>query len=286
MRVISELDELREWAGGREAPRPRVLVPTMGALHEGHLSLVDIARRQAGESGETVATIFVNPAQFAPHEDFDSYPRNPEEDLAMLESRGTDLVFTPERDAIFAADASTKVIEESAGEGLESLSRPGFFSGVCTVVAKLFNLIQPDAAVFGEKDFQQLAVIKRMVRDLHFPIEIIAGPTIREEDGLAMSSRNAYLDAEERRQAAVISRALNEARDSIERGRAGDSTLLSQIRRRIEEQPLAEIDYVELVDPDTLQPVDSAGSGGLIAVAVFFGKTRLIDNLCWRLNSR
>ena len=282
MRVISQLDQLRRWAGDREAPRPRVLVPTMGALHEGHLSLVDLAREKAGHDGEVVATIFVNPAQFAPHEDFDSYPRDLEADLAKLEVRGTDVVFTPETGAIYAEDASTTVSESIVGAGLEGASRPQFFTGVCTVVAKLFNLIRPDAAVFGEKDYQQLAVIRRMVRDLHFPIEILAGPTIREPDGLAMSSRNAYLNPEEREQAAVISAALAEARETIEQGSIDETTLLTRIRERIDSKPLAKIDYLEAVNPDSLEPVSSFEKGVLIAAAVFFGKTRLIDNLCWR----
>lgn len=285
MRVISDLDECRAWAGDRSAPRPRVLVPTMGALHEGHLSLVDLARERAGSEGEVAATIFVNPAQFAPHEDFDQYPRQLEDDLAMLESRGCDVVITPERAAMYASDASISVVESAIGSGLEGASRPQFFSGVCTIVAKLFNLTQPNSAVFGEKDFQQLAVIRRMVRDLDFPIEIIGAPIVRESDGLAMSSRNAYLNADERAQSAVLSQALTEAREAIEQGQVDVSTLLSQVEKRIAAQPLARIDYVAGVHPDTLEPIDTvADEGLLIALAVFFGKTRLIDNLCWRRN--
>lgn len=285
MRVISDLDECRAWAGDRSAPRPRVLVPTMGALHEGHLSLVDLARERVGSEGEVAATIFVNPTQFAPHEDFDQYPRQLEDDLAMLESRGCDVVITPERAAMYASDASVSVVESAIGSGLEGASRPQFFSGVCTIVAKLFNLTQPDAAVFGEKDFQQLAVIRRMVRDLDFPIEIIGAPIIRESDGLAMSSRNAYLNADERAQSAVLSQALTEAREAIQQGQVDVSTLLNQVEKRIDAQPLARIDYVAGVHPDTLEPIDTVADDGLlIALAVFFGKTRLIDNLCWRRN--
>lgn len=285
MRVITDMVELRAWAMDRRATRPRVLVPTMGALHEGHLSLVDRARIRAGMDGVVVATIFVNPTQFAPHEDFDSYPRQTEADLAMLEARGCDVVVVPERGALYAPDASVTISESAIGAGLEGVSRPHFFSGVCTVVAKLFNLIQPDAAVFGEKDYQQLAVICRMVRDLDFPIEIIAGPTLREADGLAMSSRNAYLSAEERAQAVVISQSLNAARAAMEEGMVDVSTLLNQVEKQIATQSLARIDYVAGVHPDTLKPIDSVGDDGLlIAVAVFFGKTRLIDNLCWRRN--
>lgn len=285
MKVISALDECRAWAGDRTAPRPRVLVPTMGALHEGHLSLIDLARERAGADGEVVASIFVNPAQFAPHEDFDRYPRPLGADLALLEGRGCDVVFTPERAALYAKDASVSIVETTIAAGLEGASRPRFFPGVCTIVAKLFHLTQPDAAVFGEKDFQQLAVIRRMVRDLDFPIEIIGGAIVRESDGLAMSSRNAYLSDEERAQAAVISESLAEARAAIEEGQVDVPTLLSQVEKRIMARPLARIDYVAGVDPDTLELIDLIGENGLlIALAVFFGKTRLIDNLCWRRN--
>lgn len=285
MRLITDIAEVRAWATDRGARIPRVLVPTMGALHEGHLTLIDLAREHAGDGGEVVATIFVNPTQFAPHEDFDRYPRQLERDLAMLVSRGCDVVFAPDRDAIYAPDASVAVNESSLAAGLEGISRPHFFTGVCTVVAKLFNLTRPDAAVFGQKDYQQLAVIRRMVRDLHFPIEILAGPTAREPDGLAMSSRNAYLSPEERVQAVSLSRALLEAREAIQQGVVEVSTLLDRVRERIASEPLARIDYVAGVHPETLEPVEAAGEDGLlIAVAVYFGKTRLIDNLCWRRN--
>lgn len=279
MRVIRDIPTLR----ALPVASPRVLVPTMGALHEGHLQLVDLARRHAGPDGEVVATVFVNPTQFAPHEDFDRYPRPFEADMALLESRGCDVVFAPGREAMYAPDASVKIIETAIGAGLEGASRPQFFSGVCTVVAKLFNLVRPDIAIFGEKDYQQLAVIRRLVRDLDFPIEIVAAPTVREPDGLAMSSRNAYLSPEERRQSVVISAALSEARLSMEQGCIGVATLLDRVRERIASEPLARIDYVAGVHPDTLEPVDTVGLDGLlIAVAVWFGKTRLIDNVCWR----
>lgn len=279
MRVIRDIPTLR----ALPVASPRVLVPTMGALHEGHLQLVDLARRHAGPDGEVVATVFVNPTQFAPHEDFDRYPRPFEADVALLESRGCDVVFAPGREAMYAPDASVKIIETAIGAGLEGASRPQFFSGVCTVVAKLFNLVRPDIAIFGEKDYQQLAVIRRLVRDLDFPIEIVAAPTVREPDGLAMSSRNAYLSPEERRQSVAISAALSEARFSMEQGCIGVATLLDRVRERIASEPLARIDYVAGVHPDTLEPVDTVGLDGLlIAVAVWFGKTRLIDNVCWR----
>lgn len=285
MRVIRERQEIRAWAGDRESRRPRVLVPTMGALHPGHLSLVDLARDHAGSEGEVVATLFVNPTQFAPHEDFDAYPRREEADLALLESRACDVVIIPERAAMYAPDASVSVVESALGKSLEGASRPQFFTGVCTVVTKLFHLTQPDAAVFGQKDFQQLAVIHRLVRDLDFPITIIEGPTVRESDGLAMSSRNAYLTPEERTQATAISRALEAAKAAIEEGETAVSTLLNAVSEEIAAQPLARIDYVAGVNPDTLVPVDTLTEDGLlIAVAVFVGQTRLIDNLCWRRN--
>lgn len=285
MKVISEKETILTWARDRNRPNPRVLVPTMGALHEGHLSLVDRAREKAGEDGEVAATIFVNPAQFAPHEDFDSYPRQLEDDLSLLESRGCDVVVVPERSAMYASDASVSVVESLLANTLEGASRPQFFTGVCTVVCKLFHLTQPDAAVFGEKDFQQLAVIRRMVRDLDFPVEILAGPTVREPDGLAMSSRNAYLSPEERSQAAAISIALDKAREAMEAGSTEVAPLLDSVTRQIASEPLASIDYVAGVHPDSMEPLESVSEDGLlIAVAVFFGKTRLIDNLCWRRN--
>lgn len=279
MRVIHDIEALRA------LPRPhrRVLVPTMGALHAGHLSLIDLARKHASPDGEVAASIFVNPTQFAPHEDFDRYPRPYEADLALLESRGCDLVFAPERAAMYAPDASVKIVETAIGAGLEGASRPQFFAGVCTVVAKLFNLLQPDAVVFGEKDYQQLAVIRRMVRDLNYPIEIIPAPTVRESDGLAMSSRNAYLNADERAQSVAISQALSQARISMQQGAISVAPLLDQVRGRIAAESLARIDYIAGVHPDTLEPLMEIGDSGLlIAVAVFFGKTRLIDNVCWR----
>lgn len=285
MKVLSDRDEIRSWARDRDPRHHRVAVPTMGALHEGHLSLVDLARQHAGDEGEVVATIFVNPTQFAPHEDFDAYPRQLDADLALLEKRQCDVVVVPEQAAMYRPDASVSVVESAVSHSLEGASRPQFFTGVCTVVSKLFHLVQPDAAVFGEKDFQQLAVIRRLVRDLDFPVEILAGPTVREADGLAMSSRNAYLSKEERSQAVAISRALQEARSAVEAGENAVAPLVESVTTRIGTTPLARIDYVAGVDPNTLEPIETIGASGLlIAVAAFFGKTRLIDNLCWRPN--
>jgi pantoate--beta-alanine ligase len=229
-----------------------------------------------------VVSIFVNPTQFAPHEDFDAYPRDLDRDLAMCREAGVDVVFSPEREAIYAADASVRIVEESLSRGLCGGSRPHFFGGVCTVVAKLFHIVQPDAAVFGEKDFQQLAVIRRMVRDLHWPIEILAGPIVRDNDGLAMSSRNRYLDAESRGQALVLSQSLEEARAALRSGERDPEAIRSLIRRWIQSASLARVDYVEIVDPDSLVPLTKIDRQVLVALAVFFGVTRLIDNVCLR----
>ena len=255
MRIINTLPELRSWNAESAAAGecPRVFVPTMGALHEGHLSLMDLAKIRAGENGKVVVSIFVNPTQFAPHEDFNSYPRDRESDFEKCAGRGVDMIFVPEREAVYAADDSVSIVEKRLSAGQEGASRPQFFTGVCTVVAKLFHLVEPDAAVFGEKDFQQLAVVRRMVRDLHFPIEILAGPTVREPDGLAMSSRNAYLSPEERDQAPVIHQALEEAVAAIGAGEKATAGLLDRIRERIASAPLARIDYVEAIHPDTFE---------------------------------
>ncbi len=280
MEVHGRVEDLRAALGSR--PRPVVFVPTMGALHEGHLSLVRVGRNWAGGAGTVVASIFVNPSQFAPHEDFDAYPRPLERDLEMCREAGVDLVFTPPRDVMYAPDASVRVLEERLSQGLCGRSRPHFFGGVCTVVAKLFHIVQPDAAVFGEKDFQQLAVIRRMVRDLLWPIEIIPGPIVREVDGLAMSSRNQYLDAESRRQATVLHQALGLARAAIQGGERSSVALKELMETHVRTAPLARIDYIELVDPDALTPLEMISSQVLVAMAVFFGSTRLIDNLCLR----
>ncbi len=282
MKVISEIDELRGWhqqAGNRR----RVLVPTMGALHAGHLSLCDIAREEAGVDGDVIVTIFVNPTQFGPNEDLDAYPNPLEEDLRKCAARGVDLVFTPEVGAIYFENATVVVEEKSLSKHLCGASRPGHFNGVCTVVTKLFNLTQADTAVFGEKDFQQLAIIRRLVRDLNFPIEIIAGPTIREADGLAMSSRNTYLSKEDREQAPIIFETLCETTLGISEGRLTSAeSAMRFARNRIETITAARIDYLEVFHADTLEPLrgEFEEPGKIrIATAVFFGKTRLIDNV-------
>jgi pantoate--beta-alanine ligase len=254
----------------------RVLVPTMGALHAGHVSLVRLARQNAGSDGEVAVSIFVNPLQFEPGADFARYPRPESADEEICRAEGVDLVFLPAPNEMYADDRSTFVEEMSLSERLCGASRLGHFRGVCTVVAKLFHLLAPDAAVFGEKDFQQLAIVRRMVRDLNFPIEILAGPTVREADGLALSSRNQYLDDNERAQAPVIRAALLEAAGSAEKSTAN---ILPRVRRRIESATLARIDYAEIVGIDDLQPRLTIAPRSLLAVAVFFGRTRLIDNI-------
>ena len=252
----------------------------MGALHRGHVELIRIAREAAGGNGEVAVSIFVNPIQFAPGGDYEKYPRPEEADDEVCRTAGVDVVFRPSVDEMYAADFSVSVEENSLANTLCGRSRPGHFRGVCTVVAKLFHLLSPDAAVFGEKDFQQLAIIRRMVRDLNFPVEIIGAPTVREADGLACSSRNQYLNATEREQAPVLRRALLEARSLVTRGERSAAAIVAAARGVIAvAAPLARIDYLEVVNGETLQPITEIGTASLIAVAAFFGQTRLIDNL-------
>jgi pantoate--beta-alanine ligase len=266
-------------AYSRESGKSRVLVPTMGALHRGHGELIRIARDAAGREGEVAVSIFVNPLQFAPGGDYERYPRPETDDEEFCRSAGVDLIFRPSAEEMYASDFSVSVEENSLSRTLCGKSRPGHFRGVCTVVAKLFHILAPDAAVFGEKDFQQLAIIRRMVRDLNFPIEIIGAPTVREADGLACSSRNQYLNAEERQQGPVLQRALQEARRLSARRERSTTAILDAARKVIATAPLARIDYLEIVNAETLQPAGKAGPDSLIAVAAFFGQTRLIDNL-------
>ena len=254
----------------------RVLVPTMGALHKAHGELIRVARKAAGKEGEVAVSIFVNPLQFEPGSDYKRYPRPEKADEEFCRDAAVDLLFRPSAEEIYANDRSTFVEETSLSSTLEGKSRPGHFRGVCTVVAKLFNILAPDAAVFGEKDFQQLAVIRRMVRDLNFKIDIIAVPTVREEDGLACSSRNQYLNTEERNQAAVLYKALLAAKDA---GKKSANDVVALAQRVIKEARLAQIDYVEVADAETLKPVDGIGANSVLLLAVSFGKTRLIDNI-------
>jgi pantoate--beta-alanine ligase len=272
VKILTTIADVQAQARGKR----RVLVPTMGALHKAHGELIRVAREAAGKDGEVAVSIFVNPLQFEPGSDYERYPRPEKADEGFCRNAGVDLLFRPSVADMFADDRSAFVDESSLSKTLEGKSRSGHFRGVCTVVAKLFNILAPDAAVFGEKDFQQLAIVRRMVRDLNFQIEIIAVPTIREDDGLARSSRNQYLNDEERKQAAVLSKALCAAANASEK-LAGD--LVARTLKVISEAPLARIDYVELVDAETLQHVEMAGPGSVLVLAVFFGKTRLIDNI-------
>jgi pantoate--beta-alanine ligase len=248
----------------------------MGALHKAHGELTRVARDRAGKDGEVVVSIFVNPLQFEPGSDYQRYPRPEKEDEEFCRNAGVDFLFRPSVEEMYPTDRSVFVEEHSLANVLEGKSRPGHFRGVCTVVAKLFNILQPNAAVFGEKDFQQLAIIRRMVRDLNYKIGIIAVPTVRDVDGLAFSSRNAYLNPDERKQAAVLRKALLAAKES---GKKSAKEIVDLARKIINEAPLARIDYVDLVDAETLQPIDSLETNSLLAAGVYFGKTRLIDNI-------
>jgi pantoate--beta-alanine ligase len=276
MRIVTDPAKLQQVVS--QVPRPLVLVPTMGALHEGHLALVRRARRLARGTGTTAASIFVNPTQFGPSEDFGRYPRSFEQDSALLRQNGCDLVFAPDTPDMYYPDRSIEIVENSLSRVMCGASRPGHFSGVCTVVAKLFNLFRPDIAIFGAKDFQQFAIIKRMVRDLNFPIRLEVHPTVREPDGLAMSSRNIYLNAEEREQAPVIQQVLQRAEKKVREGRGSVTGVVAWMRTQIQLAPLAKVDYVVAVDPVNLQTASQLRPPMLLAAAVLFGKTRLIDN--------
>ena len=272
MKILSTIAEVR----AEQQRKPRVLVPTMGALHKAHGELICVARKHAGRDGEVAVSIFVNPLQFEPGSDYERYPRPEKADEEFCRNLGVDLLFRPSAQEVYPNNRSTFVEEIALSGTLEGKSRPGHFRGVCTVVAKLFNILTPDAAVFGEKDFQQLAVIRRMVRDLNFNMDIIAVPTVREEDGLACSSRNQYLNSDERKQASVLHKALQAAASS---GKKSAKDIIALVQELINEAHLARIDYVAAVDAETLKPVENAGPNTVLLVAVFFGKTRLIDNL-------
>jgi pantoate--beta-alanine ligase len=258
------------------------LVPTMGYLHAGHLSLVQRARKLVGKNGKVVATIYVNPTQFGPKEDLSRYPRDLKRDLKLLRKEGTDVVFVPSDEEMYPGKVdgrySTYIIEENLSQFMEGASRPGHFRGVATVVAKLFNIAQPDVAVFGAKDFQQAAVIQRMTRDLNFPIAIDVAPTFREPDGLAMSSRNKYLEGDLRRQGIVLWRAIQKAQATVKKSSVSAKKLGAELKKLIESEPAPKLDYVEFFDPDTLLPVEKVQRGTQMALAVFVGKARLIDN--------
>jgi pantoate--beta-alanine ligase len=271
----------RRWRAGKV----RVgLVPTMGGLHEGHLSLIRRARRVVGASGRVVASVFVNPTQFGAGEDFAKYPRDLARDKRLCREAGVDFLFVPREIEMYpqqvGAEFSTWVSEESLSRRMEGGSRPSHFRGVTTVVAKLFNIVLPDIAVFGAKDWQQAAIVRRMVRDLNFPLKIVVAPLCREPDGLAFSSRNRYLDADRRRQAVVLWHALQRARRAVRQAKRplSGANLRREVTTFIQRQPDARVEYVEFFEPATLQPVRTVESGTQMAVAVVVGKTRLIDN--------
>lgn len=281
VRTVSGMAGLgRQW---RQKGVCVALVPTMGALHQGHLSLVERARKLAGPRGKVVVSIYVNPTQFAPSEDFSRYPRDLRRDAALCRGAGVDAIFAPTDAEMYPAgeeDAfSTYVVEGALSQTMEGASRPTHFRGVTTVVAKLFNIVQPQTAIFGAKDYQQAAVIQRMVRDLNFPLKVVVAPTFRESDGLAMSSRNQYLTGSLRGQAVALSQGLAKAREKVRQDRSvSANTLKAQLKRLIEQQPDARVDYIEFFDPGTLKPVKQAKRGTHMALAVFVGRTRLIDN--------
>ena len=257
-------------------------VPTMGFLHAGHLSLVKRARQAVGKGGKVVVSIYVNPTQFAPTEDLAKYPRDLQRDLKSLRALGVDVVFTPSDAEMYPHKAgsgySTYVVEEKVSQGMEGAARPTHFRGVTTVVAKLFHCVLPDVAVFGQKDFQQAAVVRRMVEDLNFPVNIIVAPTLRERDGLAMSSRNKYLDPEQRAQAVILFHALRAVSAAVEKKSVSAVRLKADLEEFLTAAPLARLDYVEFFDSETLQSVATVKRGMQMALAVYFGKTRLIDN--------
>ena len=273
MRVITTVDGIES---GQRAGKRRVLVPTMGALHKAHGELIRVAREHVGKDGEVAVSIFVNPLQFEAGSDYEKYPRPEKADEDFCRKADVDLLFRPAPGEMYSKDRSVFVDETALSSTLEGKSRPGHFRGVCTVVAKLFNILSPDAAVFGEKDFQQLAIVRRMVRDLNYKIDIVGVPIVRDDDGLAFSSRNQYLDGEERKQARILRQALLAAGKS---GKKSAKEIVDLAREMIGEVPLARIDYVGLVDAETLQPVETVQPNSLLALAVFFGKTRLIDNI-------
>ncbi len=274
MKTVESIADLRE--ARAKLAETVGFVPTMGFLHEGHISLVKIAKQRCNS---VVVSIFVNPSQFGPNEDLDAYPRDLPSDLALLEEAGVDLVWLPTPEIMYPANYQTWINLEEITQPLEGAKRPGHFRGVATVVAKLFNAVQADVAVFGQKDAQQVAVIKQMVRDLNFPLEILVGPIIREADGLAKSSRNTYLKVDERQAATVLSRALKAADAAFAEGERSGDAIRAIMQVTIESEALARLEYVSCADPITLVELESIENQALLSMAVFVGKTRLIDNL-------
>ena len=280
MKVVITTSELQPLLAEKCSPKKRVLVATMGSLHEGHLALIHRARQIAGTEGVVILSLFVNPTQFDQADDLRHYPRALEQDLALCKKHGVDIVFAPESGDIYHSDHSVTVTESSLSQRLCGASRPGHFDGVCTVVLKLINLTQPDIAIFGKKDYQQLAIIRRMVRDLNIPISIEGLETVREQSGLALSSRNQRLSQQQRSDAQRIRRALLAAQTAHQQGEKSAQSLLNIVSDIIESSELdVEIDYLELLDQDDLQPVETLSSPAIIATAVFYEQVRLIDNI-------
>jgi pantoate--beta-alanine ligase len=277
MRICDTIEDMRAACrAARRGGKRLGFVPTMGALHEGHLSLVRAARASCDA---VAASIFVNPMQFGPNEDLAKYPRSFERDRELLEKESVELLFAPSVEEMYPAGAVTWVTVEGLSSKLDGRSRPGHFRGVTTVVAKLFHIVEPDAAFFGQKDAAQVAIVRRMVRDLNLPVEIVACPIVREPDGLAMSSRNAYLDPQQRKQALVLHRGLLQVKKSWEEGEREAGKLLTVGRDELAAEKSVRLDYLEIVDSDSLDPVENTAGGALVAVAAFVGMTRLIDNI-------
>ena len=280
MQVVKTIQEVRKIVKGwRKEGLSVGLVPTMGFLHEGHQSLI---AKSVADNDRTVVSVFVNPIQFGPSEDLEAYPRDLNHDMAAVEAMGGDLIFNPDPSEMYPAHFTTFVDTTETTELLCGARRAGHFRGVCTVVSKLFNIVGPDRAYFGQKDAQQLATVRRFVRDLNFDLEIIACPIVREADGLAKSSRNTYLSAEERRAALILSKSLKLGQTAVENGERRASTIIKIISDNLQTEPLARVDYVEVVDLNNVQRVETIEGETLVAIAVYIGKTRLIDNFIWK----
>lgn len=280
MQVVKTIQEVRKIVKGwRKEGLSVGLVPTMGFLHEGHQSLI---AKSVDDNDRTVVSVFVNPIQFGPSEDLEAYPRDLNHDMAAVEAIGGDLIFNPEPSEMYPDHFTTFVDTTETTELLCGARRAGHFRGVCTVVSKLFNIVGPDRAYFGQKDAQQLATVRRFVRDLNFDLEIIACPIVREADGLAKSSRNTYLSAEERRAALILSKSLKLGQTAVENGERRASAIIKIISDSLQTEPLARVDYVEVVDLNNVQRVETIEGETLVAIAVYIGKTRLIDNFIWK----
>lgn len=282
MEIITTVAEMKAKVAEWKAQGLTIgLTPTMGALHEGHMSLMERAVR---ECDRVVTSVFVNPIQFGPNEDYDNYPRDLERDAAIAESKGVDAVFHPSVEEMYPENFNCYVTMETLADTLCGAKRPGHFRGVCTVVNKLFNIVDPDKAFFGQKDAQQLAIIKRMVSDLNMRVKVYGCPIVREEDGLAKSSRNSYLSSSERQAALCLSRSIFKAQALIESGVRDAATIKKAVEEELDAEPLSRIDYIEIVGLENMQPVKTLGESGLVAIAVFIGQTRLIDNYLYDFN--